>query len=172
MLKPTEGLFTIARMMFEDLWNHRLNSQKTRIQSLTIEMEKIDKSIGQLLDWVMTSDSASVIRAYENRIKDLEVKKMEVKEKIAFCGKPARGFDEIFRTALEFLGKPYKLWHSDRLEDKRAVLKLTFSDRLADVQNEGFRTAKTTLPFKVLAEFKGGQNRMARPRGFKLEYIT
>jgi site-specific DNA recombinase len=154
-LRPTENLFSIARMMFEDLWSHRLSSQKSRAQSLTVEIEKLDKKIEQLLDRVVASDSPSVIRAYENRIKDLEVQKMEMKEKVAFCGKPLRHYDEIFRTAMEFLAKPHKLWHSERLEDKRAVLKLTFSDRLAYVRNEGFRTAKTTLPFKVLAEFPG-----------------
>jgi hypothetical protein len=67
---------------------------------------------------------------------------------------------------MEFLAKPHKIWCSERLEDNRAVLKLTFSDRLAYVQNERFRTEKTTLPFKVLAEFSGGKNRMVRPRGF------
>ena len=68
---------------------------------------------------------------------------------------------------MEFLAKPHKIWSSERFEDKRTVLKLTFSDRLAYVQNEGFRTAKTTLPFKVLEGFSGGKNTMARPRGFE-----
>ena len=79
-----------------------------------------------MLDRVVASDSPSIIRANENRIKDLEVQKMEMKEKVAFCGKPLRHYDEIFRTAMEFLAKPQKLWLSERLEDKRAVLKLTF----------------------------------------------
>ncbi len=166
-LNPTEGLFKLARMMFEDLWNHRLNAQKSRGQSLTAEIEKIDKKIEQLLDRIVDAGSSSVIRAYENRIQDLEAQKIEMKEKIRNCGKPARDYDETFRTAMEFLSKPHKLWLSERLEDKRAVLKLTFSDRLAYIQNEGFRTAQTTLPFKVLAGFSGGQNMMARPRGFE-----
>jgi site-specific DNA recombinase len=127
--------------MFEDLWNHRLNAQKSRGQSLTAEIGKIDQKIEQLLDRIVDAGSSSVIRAYENRIQDLEAQKIEMKEKIKNCGKPARDYDETFRTALEFLSKPHKLWLSDRLEDKRAVLKLTFSDRLAYVQNEGFRTA-------------------------------
>lgn len=167
VLKPTQGLFTLARMMFEELWNHRLNAQKSRSQSLTAEIGKIDQKIEQLLDRIVVADSPSVIRAYENRIKDLEVQKMELKEKIASCGKPVRGFDETFRTAMEFLAKPHKLWCSERLEDKRSVLKLAFSDRLAYVRNEGFRTAKTTLPFNVLADFSRGKNTMARPRGFE-----
>jgi site-specific DNA recombinase len=161
-LKPTEGLFSIARMMFEDLWNHRLHSQKSRAQSLGAEIVKIEQKIEQMLDRIIEAGSPSIIRAYENRIKG-----MELKEKIAFCGRPLRSYDETFRTAMEFLSKLYKLWLSHRLEDKRAVLKLTFSDRLAYVRNEGFRTAKTTLPFKVLADFSQGQNKMARPRGFE-----
>lgn len=76
-------------------------------------------------------------------------------ENIANCGKPVRGFDESFRTAMAFLANPWKLWASEALEDKRAVLKLAFADRLAYVRNEGFRTAETTLPFKVLGGFEG-----------------
>ena len=68
---------------------------------------------------------------------------------------------------MESLFKPHKLWLSNRLEDKRAVLKSTFTDRLAYVRNEGFRTAKTTLPFNMLGDFSAGENKMARPRRFE-----
>ena len=166
-LNPTEGLFILARMMFEDLWNHRLHSQKSRVQSLTAEIAKFDKKIDQLLDRIVAAESTSVIRAYEKRIKDMEAQKLEYKEKIAFCGKPVKGFDETFRTVMEFLSKPHKIWCSERLEDKRAVLKLTFSDRLAYKKNEGFRTVKTALPFNLLADFSGRKNTMA-PRGVTL----
>ncbi len=47
------------------------------------------------------------------------------------------------------------------------LLKLTVADRLAYVRNEGFRTAKNTLPFKALGYFSGGENKMARPRRFE-----
>ncbi len=166
-LKPTEGLFTVSRMMFEDLWNYRIQSQKSQKVSLETEIRNIDKKIEQLLDRIVEADSSNVIRAYENRIRDLEAKKIEMKEKIACCGKPIRDFDETFRTAMDFLSKPHKLWCSEHLEDKRAVLKLTFTDRLAYIQNEGFRTAKTTLPFKVLGGFSEGENKMAPRRGFE-----
>ena len=42
---------------------------------------------------------------------------------------------------------PCYLWESDRIEDKRAVLKLTFAERLAYTRGEGFRTALTSSPF-------------------------
>ena len=66
-----------------------------------------------------------------------------------------RSFDETVRTTLDFLSNPWKLWASGRLEDRRAVLKLAFADRLVYSRNEGVRTANTTLPFKVLGVFWG-----------------
>src|SRR5687767_11383814 len=57
-----------------------------------------------------------------------------------------------------------KLWISERLEDKRTVLKLAFAERLIYTRNEGFRTA-VPLPFKVLADIKCGRSKLARPEG-------
>ncbi|MGH8559392.1 MAG: hypothetical protein ACRESZ_18480 [Methylococcales bacterium] len=168
LLKPTEGLFTLARMMFEELWNHRLKTQKSRNQSMTAEIAKLDKKVAQLLDRLVEADSASVVHAYENRIQELEAQKIELKEKLASGGKPVRGVEESFRTVMAFLAKPHQLWLSERLEDKRAVLKLTFSDHLTYGRNEGFRTAKTASPFSLLADFPGDENRMARPERFEL----
>ncbi len=68
---------------------------------------------------------------------------------------------------MAFLASPWKIWASEAFEDKRAVLKLTFADRLAYVRNEGFRTAKTTLPFKVLGGLTGGKNEMTERDGFE-----
>jgi uncharacterized membrane protein len=41
---------------------------------------------------------------------------------------------------------PGILWASERLEHKKAVLKLAFADRLAYVRDEGFRTPDLALP--------------------------
>ena len=41
------------------------------------------------------------------------------------------------------------------------------TERLAYIQNEGFRTAIIILPFKMLGGFSEGENKMARPRGFE-----
>ncbi len=51
---------------------------------------------------------------------------------------------------MSFLASPWKLWGSDRIEDKRTVLKLAFSERLAYERGKGFRTPKTTMPFNML----------------------
>jgi hypothetical protein len=67
--------------------------------------------------------------------------------------------DETLRTSLDFLANPCNLWASERLEHKKAVLKLAFADRLTYVRNEGFRTPNLALPFKVLADLKDSKSK-------------
>jgi hypothetical protein len=80
----------------------------------------------------------------------LEARKLELSEKIAECGRPLGKFDETFRTSMEFLLNPYKLWVSPHLEHKRTVLKMTFADRLVYVRNEGLRTPRIIYAFQGL----------------------
>ena len=119
------------------------------------ELKKLDKSIGQFLDRVVETDSATLVKTYESRIRKLEEEKVELRERVASCGRPLKSFDDTFRTAIQFLANPCNLWESERIEDKRAVLKLTFAERLAYTRGEGFRTAVTSSPFSFFLSFKG-----------------
>ena len=165
--QPAEGLCHLVFDMFKDLWERRLSQSTALVRMMKDELKKLDKQVSQLLDRIVDASSDTLISAYEKRVTDLEKRQIELKEKITENGKPKWDFDETFRTAIEFLSNPHRLWDSDRIEDKRAVLKLTFADKLAYVRNEGFRTAALTLPFKVLSETDEGENKMARPRGFE-----
>jgi hypothetical protein len=78
-----------------------------------------------------------------------------------------RPFDQMFELAMAFLANPWKLWVSERLEDKRTCLKLLFKDHLEYHRNDGVRTAKTTLPFNILGGLKMPKCEMARPKGFE-----
>jgi site-specific DNA recombinase len=167
-LRPAPELFSVARAMFEDLWNYRLASAEASRTSLKAELAKVERDIERFLDRIAQAEPLSVITVYENRIRRLEERKIEISEKIANCGRPLRGFDETLRTSLDFLANPCNLWASERLEHKKAVLKLAFGDRLTYVRNEGFRTPDLALPFKVLADLKSPKSKMARPRGFEL----
>ena len=83
-----------------------------------------------------------------------------MREKLGNCGKPLASFGETYRTAFDFLANPCKLWHSPRLEDRRAVLKLVFADKLAYVKNEGYRTAQISMPFKLLGDMRASKKEM------------
>ena len=167
-MRSAPALFSAARAMFEDLWNHRLATAETRRNGLEIELSKVERGVEQFLDRIAQAQLPSVITAYENRIRQLEERKIEIGERIANCGRPLRSFDETLRTSLDFLANPWNLWASERLEHKKAVLKLAFADRLAYVRDEGFRTPDLALPFKVLADVGNSKSKLARPERFEL----
>jgi site-specific DNA recombinase len=166
-LTPSQKLFRAARAMFEELWNHRLANTQSQMQAYRAELVAVERRVQQFLDRIGESDVPAVVKTYEDRIRKLEAEKAELSERIAIRDRPARGFDEKLRTALEFLANPYKLWISPCLEDRRTVLKLAFADRISYARNQGFRTPNFSFPFKVLADVSAGQIVVASPRGFE-----
>jgi hypothetical protein len=73
---------------------------------------------------------------------------------VADCGRPLRDFDSAYRTTMEFLENPQKLWFSNRLEDKRAVLKLAFESRIVYHRDTGYRTAVASIPFRIFNDLE------------------
>src|SRR5690606_41078759 len=118
-LRPAPELFSVARAMFEDLWNRRLATAENNRSSLKNQLAKVERDIERFLDRIAQAEPLSVITVYENRIRRLEERKIEISEKIAHCGRPLRTFDETLRTSLVFLANPCNLWASDRLEHKK-----------------------------------------------------
>lgn len=166
-LVPTQELHELASHIFRDLWEQKEAASQTRSKSMRAELSQIDRKIEQLMDHIVESDSRTLIKAYEKRIEECDQRKHVLNEKIANCGRPQRSYDETFRTAMDFLGSPWKLWESSRLEDKRAVLKLAFEDNLVFDRFHGFRTPDLSIPFKALRDFSGCNMAMAHPRGFE-----
>jgi site-specific DNA recombinase len=97
----------------------------------------------------------TLIQTYENKLKILHDQKVMLREKIENYGRILPDFDETFRTAFTFVSNPCDLWSSTRLEDKRAVLKLVFAEKLSYHPTHGFRTTKSTLPFNKLERLGG-----------------
>ena len=166
-MQPSANLLQAARAMFKDLWDHRLATGATRAKALKTELAKVTEQVEQFLDRIADTTVPSVVAAYEKRIKSLEDRKIVLAENIAHCGRPVRSFDETLRTAFDFLASPCNLWASDRLDDKRTMLKLAFTYRLAYTKKEGFRTPHFSLPFKALTNFERQDFRMARPTGIE-----
>ena len=131
------------------------------------ELTEIDRKVSQVVDRIVDAESKTVIGALEKKLDEMEQRKLLLAENIAKCGTPVRDYDESFRTSMEFLASPWILWESDSLEDKRAAVKLTFSDQLKYDRKEGFRTPQISLPFKALRDISDCNEVMARPAGFE-----
>ena len=103
-------------------------------KAIGAQLIKIDRDIEKLFDRVVDASVPSVIAAYEDRIRSLEEEKIVLREKASKLARPASSFDDTLRTAMAFLSNPWNLWDSERLEDRRAVLKLAFAERLVQAK--------------------------------------
>ncbi|MEZ5919417.1 MAG: recombinase family protein [Alphaproteobacteria bacterium] len=166
-MQSSRELFFVAAETFSDLWNMRKNRMQAEAVSIKREIGTIEKKTQQFLNRIVETDSSPLITAYENQVRTLEEQRIGLQEKIANCGRPLASFDDTFRTAMEFLGNPYKLWTSDRIEDKKIVTRLVFAEKLLYRKNDGFRTAQTTLPITVLRQLDRGDYEMVGPAGLE-----
>lgn len=175
-LRPTRELFALAQEMFRDLWDARMASETSDKAQLKAELTQVERQIAHLVNRIIETDVASLIPTYEKRVCNLEVEKEKLAARIAQCGRPLASFDETHRTAMTFLENPHEIWLSERLCDKRNTLKLVFAEPLTYDREHGFRTASTTVPFKIfnaLEDFRSsdsGELKMVPPTG--LEPVT
>lgn len=166
-LVPSEQLIHIATDMFEHAWEVRRQSSGERVQVLRVKLKEIDQQIETMIDRVVEAKSQIVADALEARIEKLSKEKLALTEKLASGSQPIKSKEKSLRTALTFLASPCKIWESDRIENKRAVLKLAFAGNLLYVREEGFRTAELSLPFKALSDFSGAKKRMVGDDGLE-----
>jgi len=161
-LQPSRGLFFVVCDMLKDHWHSREHMAKADVQALKREITTIEGKVEQLLERVIEAEGPSLVAAYENQIRKLEERKALLSEQITARRQPRKAFEDTFRTALEFLANPCNLWTFGDLTDRRKAAKLAFDGRLSYCRKEGFSNPKTTLPFKVLEDFRLGKYEMAR----------
>lgn len=114
-LTPSKPLFVIADKMFRKLWAHREQLQTFRQKHYEKERVKLDKQIDQLLNNIVEAQSPTVMRAFEKKIESLEKSKLILEEKIAQTGHPVRPFEKMYRTSMQYLAQPHKVWASGLL---------------------------------------------------------
>ena len=175
-LRPSPSLIKLATAWFNDLWARMVSNLDEDRIALKDQVKLIERQIASLVERIVSANSESIIGAYERKIHALESDRALLDEKIAKCGRALPDFDETYRTALEFVRDPKVLWNSNKLEDKRAVLKLAFTSKLRYRRNQGYRTAEIAKPFRLFnaldgeslqrfSDGAGGRNRTDTPFG-------
>ncbi len=166
-LCPSEKFVALAKEMFRESWEARNANKKEGLLLCKAELQALERKEAQFLDRLVEADNPNLILAYENRIKELGLRKIVLREKIEASGRPQQSFNEIYRTAFDFLKNPQKLWVSGDIMAQRTVLKLTFEENLKYGRNEGFRTALTTCPFRFFRDFSADNSLMVPQEGLE-----
>ena len=133
-LRPSRDLYFMAYEMLRDLSHHHEEQCDQRIERAKLEITRLARKADQLMDRPVDADSPALVTAYENRIRVLEENRTALSDKINNCGRLVASFEETYRTAMQFLANPSKLWSSEHLADKRPLLKLVFAGKLPQPQ--------------------------------------
>ncbi len=116
------------------------------------------------MERIIVATNTSVIAAYEAKIAKLELEKKVTAEKLEQSAFAQGSFETTFEHACNFLASPCKLWDSGQTHLKRIVLRLAFCGRIAYQKDEGFRTPKLSIPFKLLGDLSMTEKEMV-PHG-------
>ena len=166
-LVPLPGLLNAATKILKLIWERSTQSLKDNHEALKRRSRELERDINGLVEKIMDSTSPTITKAYERKIHKLEEEKLLIEEKLTQSDAPQRDFNEITRTALKFLSNPLKLWRCGEFEDKRAVLRLSFSAPLTYDRNSGYRTAAIARPFRLFGQYCTLEGKMVGPPGLE-----
>ncbi len=166
-VRPSETKVSIAAKMFATIWDARMEKAQEHAALYAAKIKDLETQSAKLLDRLVEAENASIIKAYEKRISDLDEERLILTEKAARVGQPRAPFEQMFELAMQFPASLCKFWETGRFELQRLVLKLTFSERLPYDRNLGFRTPELSFPFRALGGNFVPDCNMAEPMGFE-----
>ncbi len=166
-ITPAEPLVGAAKRIFKNTWEKFRKTEALRADQYRDQIKTIDAEIESLLDTIVKVDRETVIKDLESRIEKKEEEKLLIEAKMRDKGRSKRPFNEMYRTAIDFLLDPHKLWACGQFEGKRTVVKLAFADRLTWDRKGLYRTPELSLPFRVLGDFFTHQMQMVPGAGLE-----
>jgi len=160
-LTPSVGLVELAKEAIRDHWERHTASAKRLIEAGKLELSKLDRSIDQLLDRIVETDSETIVAAYERKLKMFEERRAELRDQVARTDEKKPDPERAVRTALKFLASPCILWNSGVPEERSLVAKLVFPKRLTYSRETGFRTPLSDCLFLAFSSFEALKEKMA-----------
>ena len=170
-MRPSAGLFTLVKAMVSDAWNQRAAQINETRKALRRDMLALEKQIDGFLNRLVDASSPATIKAYERKIEQLERDKLLAAEKLEHSLQPRVTAPQMIELSMRLLSNPWKIWENGDLALKKTVLRLAFAHPLPYHRDKGYRTPKTTLPFKVLEALDTQSCKMVRSRRLELPRV-
>ena len=167
-MMPSKTLFDTMKIMINSAYTQRKAQMSAIKSTLKRDITKLEKEIDEFLKRIVSTQTASVIDIYEKKIAELERSKLLANEKLAKTASKKSSRSQSLELSLQILGNPWKLWGSGNLMLQKTLLRLAFTDRLTYCRNQGYRTPKMSIPFKVLADICNSERKMVLPERIEL----
>jgi len=171
-MTPSQRLFNTMKIMINSAWDQRKAQIGAIKATLKRDITKLEKETDEFLTRIVSTQTVSVINIYEKKIAELERNKLLAEEKLAQTTSQNGSKSKSLELSLEILANPWKLWASGNLLHQKMLLRLAFTDRLTYCRNEGYRTPKMSIPFKVLGGVCDSKCEMVRVERLELPRLA
>jgi len=145
-----------AKALFMQRWENKLSDLGQVNATREKELSNVIAEKSVILARIPKVKSEPMLEVYEKQVEALYQKELALKEPVGPKSREV-AFGTALKEVMDVISNPYKKWQSELLEDKRLVLKLVFTDKIAYHYKYGFGTANYSLPvkaFEVLAVSK------------------
>lgn len=149
-IQPSRDLVKTIIGMARIYRNRKAAQAKDYAAAIRTEIRQADAQIEKLVNRIVNLTNENAVGALENKIAELEQRKLILAEKAANSTAPQPSLGQSIELSLRFLANPYNIWTSGIFELKRLVLKLVFSEPLEYDKFGGYRTPKTSITFSAL----------------------
>ena len=163
-LQPTHQFFEIAKAMFRDAWDMRMNQSEAQRSEWQRQLKAAEKQIDDLLDRIVDATRKPVIAAYEKRLDKLECEKIVLAERIEKAVPPKGRLEECMELSLKFLSSPWEIYEKGSYALRQTVMRLAFVEPISYHPNGVYGTPHLSFPFKYL-ENVNCQKREMVPQG-------
>lgn len=150
-IQPCQEVMDLVMAAMMDLWKSRTLDFQTLIDSRKAEEKEIDARVQVYCDRIGETDSKTLIETYEQKIEELEARKLRLGSEIKIDTSKLTAFDfeTALRTTFGFIQNPKEMWSNGTLQRKRLVLRLIFREPLRYERKVGFRTPTLSLPVEI-----------------------
>lgn len=166
-LRPSDKVLDALKIMLRETCESLDKSQSEQRRTLKDELQQIERKSANIMERLMNADNVGVIAAYEEQVRGLHARKIELQEKMQKPARAAVDFDSTYRTAINFIANPRKLWDCGHLAARRTVPKLLFGNRVPYQRNVGYRTGGIAHPFRLLRLVQAGKYDLVRTEGLE-----
>ncbi|MEH6646305.1 hypothetical protein [Sulfitobacter sp.] len=82
-LTPTAGTFELAKLMFDEAWEHRRSDNQAEVSRHKSRQRQIEKEVRSLVDRAARTQHDETARAYESRVAELRSETALLEENLA-----------------------------------------------------------------------------------------
>lgn len=166
-IKPKEKTLALTKEILLDVWNKRVSEVNALQKKHENSLDDIRSKMRNLLSRLSKTENENLIQAYEKEVENLTNEERDLENQLIVMRSRKPEFGTALDTTFSFLKNPYLYWMKDDIKAKHLVLKLVFAERISYDRENGFGTAKFSLPLRVFKLSELTNSSTVDPSGFE-----